>query len=171
MLYVAPIIILFVYLAFFIPLEKEVVLNPIVVKDSDGKFSNDIIELQKNSEYSVSLKTFPYGYVQVDEWDFVQNPRNATIKVEWKTNELGAGNIYLGYSGGSGWVEFGPYNQSLDIFKTSISVPDHFVQNVSLLKFRFRGEDLDFGPDAIAWVKVEMAVRKSVNGIISFWRD
>ena len=158
------IVIALILIAFLLPVEKEVFIKPVSAKDSDGKSSGEIINAE---DYFVILKTYPYGYMEIDEWSPAENAKEARIAVEWRTNEFGAGNIYLGYFVSDEWNETGPFNESSSAIRTVLSLPKPINYNLSKVRFRFRAEDIDFGADAIAWLRAEMIVRKQAYGLIS----
>jgi hypothetical protein len=137
---------------FLVPLEKETEISAYAASDSDGKASADIVNLQKTSEYFVILKNYPYGFV-IMNWT---NPGNGVLTANWTAIE-GAGNIYIGYYNND-WVEQGPFTGSGFAVINSGSMEN--------LAFRFRGEDTDFGVDAVAWLRVNLVVKKQVYGII-----
>lgn len=147
-----------ILLLFFVPLDKEIIIYPLEASDSDGKSSDNIINAQKTFDYFLILKTYPYGFVRIDKWQnsTVGDIKRASIHTEWKTNKgFGAGNIFVGYSiNGNEWNETGPFSDSDN--QAYIDLPVDY--DISMIKFRFRGEDLDFAADAITWVRTNMIV-------------
>jgi len=141
---------------------EEIYVNPLRARDSDGTPSEEILENMKNGYEVVILKHFPYGFLEVEEWEKVRFLKKAYLIVEWRTyEELGAGNIYIGYSfDGKKYMEIGPFNESLNFTKTVIEIPVNPFSDLSKLKVRFRGEDIDFGIDAIAEIKIELKALK-----------
>jgi len=90
---------------------EEIYVNPLRARDSDGTPSEEILENMKNGYEVVILKHFPYGFLEVEEWEKVRFLKKAYLIVEWRTyEELGAGNIYIGYSfDGKKYMEIGPF--------------------------------------------------------------
>ncbi len=135
---------------FAVPLDKYAEILPDAAADSDGKASADIISLQKTGEYFVILKNYPYGFTEIN-WTAAEG----VITTNWTAAE-GAGNIYTGYYD-NGWIEEGPFNGS---GHTSMAIES------GKIRYRFRGEDTDFGVDAVAWISVKFIEKKQVYGIV-----
>jgi len=163
----ATIFLIFLLFLFF-PREQEVFPKPIKAKDTDGSPSDEILENMEKCCESVILKFNPYGYLEVEEWKKVDLPKKAFAIVNWRTyKDLGAGNIYIGYSfDGKEYKELGPFNESENFTQTTIEIPVNLFSDLSKLRIRFRGEDLDFATDAIAEVKIELKVIKYKFGLI-----
>ncbi|MFH8093132.1 MAG: hypothetical protein QXM38_04270 [Candidatus Aenigmatarchaeota archaeon] len=137
--------------------EKEFYLEPFDAKDSDGSDSDDIINNMKNSYEIVSLKTNPFGYIEIRGFQPKGLLKKAYAEFYWKLYEdLGGGNIYVGYSfDGKNYVEEGPFNESGSL---KINIPVNIFSNLNELSLRFRGEDLDFAADAVAEVKIKLKI-------------
>lgn len=157
---IAVISILILFL--FFPREMEVYPKPIKAKDTDGTPQEEILENMKNGFEMVILKFYPFGYLEITEWEKVRFLKEVYAIIEWRTYKgLGAGNIYIGYSfDGKNYIEFGPFNESENITKTVIKIPVNIFSDISRLKIRFRGEDIDFALDAIAEVNIKLKVIK-----------
>jgi hypothetical protein len=151
----AAVIIIAIFL--FFSLEKHGTAIPTFAKDTDGTDSNDIIKNMQNGHELVILKVDPYGYVELSGWKSRGLLKKAAATAEWKTyKDLGAGNIYLGYSFGGNYTEIGPFSESEEFTKTIIEIPVGMFADLSKLKVRFRGEDTDFAADAIAEVGIKL---------------
>jgi hypothetical protein len=149
----------FLMLAMFFGSEKNMRPNPLSARDTDGTDPSDIIKNMEGGYEMVILKVNPFGYVEIEGWESVGLLKSATLEVEWKTySDLGAGNIYVGYSLGDDYVEIGPFNESSEAVKREIAIPVSPFTDMGNLKARFRGEDIDFGPDAIAEVRMNLRV-------------
>jgi hypothetical protein len=146
-------------LLLLIPLDKEFPVVPSGAEDSDGKSFTDITN---GSDYFIDLKTYPYGYMKM-EWPL--DAKEARIITEYRTNGFGTGNIHVGYSLGGEWIETGPLGESLNSTIIELVIPD--TVGFNKIDFRFRGEDTDFGVDAIAWVNAKMIAKKQVYGLVS----
>lgn len=153
----------------FFPQQEEVYLKPLEAKDSDGTPSNEILENMEKCCEAVILKFNPYGYLEVIKWEKINFPKKAFAIVSWRTyKDLGAGNIYIGYSfDGKNYKEIGPFNENENFTETTIEIPLNFFSDLSNLKVRFRGEDLDFATDAIAEVNIKLKVIRYKFGLIS----
>jgi hypothetical protein len=153
--------IILILIIVFLFLSQEVVYSePLKAKDSDGTISSQIIEDMKMKYEMVILKTYPFGYVEVEGWKGSGLLKKAFAIVEWKTyRDSGAGNIYIGYFfDGKNYTEVGPFNESEDFVKTVLEIPVNFFSDLNKLRVRFRGEDLDFAADAIAEVNIKLKV-------------
>lgn len=150
-----------ILLIFSFPREIEVYPKPLNAKDTDGTPSNEILQNMENGYEMVILKVYPFGYLEV-EWENIGFFKKAFAIVEWKTHkDLGAGNIYIGYSfDRKNYTEAGPFNENEDFTKTIIEIPLNLSSNINNLRIRFRGEDLDFATDAIAEVNIKLKVIK-----------
>lgn len=148
--------------------EEEIYLYPQKAKDSDGTDSQEIINNMKNGFETIILKHYPFGYVEVEEWGKIKHLKKVYAIVEWKADEdLGAGNIYVGYSfDGKEYKEVGPFNASSHVRKEVIEIPIKPFSNIDNLRVRFRGEDLDFGLDAVAEVSIKLKVIRYKFGMI-----
>jgi len=141
---------------------EEIYAKPLRAKDSDGTQSEEILENMRKGYETIILKHFPYGFLEVEEWEKVKFPKKAYAIIKWRTyEELGAGNIYIGYSfDGKNYKEIGPFNESVNFTTTIIEIPVNPLSDLSKLKVRFRGEDTDFGVDAISEVRIELKIIK-----------
>lgn len=160
---------LLILLVVFFPMQEEVYLKPLEAKDSDGTPSHEILENMRKCCETVILKFNPYGYLEVKKWEKVNFLKKAFAIVNWKTYEdLGAGNIYIGYSfDGKNYEEVGPFGESKNFKETILEIPVNFFSDLSNLRVRFRGEDLDFATDAIAEVNIKLKVIKYKFGLMS----
>jgi hypothetical protein len=150
---------LFLSAVLFFLSEKEVYPKLLSARDTDGTEAGDIISGMENGYEMVILKANPFGYLEAGGWENAGLLKNATALVEWKTFEgLGAGSIYIGYSFGENYTELGPFNESSNNTITEVGIPASPFTDISKLKVRFRGEDMDFGPDAIAEVRMRLKV-------------
>lgn len=142
--------------------EEEVYLEPLEAKDSDGTPSEEILKNMEKCCESVILKFHPYGYLEVTRWEKASFPKKCLAIVNWRTyKDLGAGNIYIGYSfDGKNYKEVGPFNESENFKETAIEIPVSLFTDLSNLRVRFRGEDLDFATDAIAEVNIKLKVTR-----------
>ncbi|MCS7135125.1 MAG: hypothetical protein NZ893_01665 [Candidatus Aenigmarchaeota archaeon] len=132
--------------------EKKDYLKPRNAKDSDGTDSGDIIKNMENGYELVSLKTNPYGFVEVYDFENKGLLKEAYAIFHWEIESEDAGNIYVGYSfDGKNYVEKGPFNES---GKIKVKLPSTIFSSFKNLRLRFRGEDLDFAADAIVKVKI-----------------
>jgi hypothetical protein len=147
--------------------EEEVYLTPLKARDTDGTPPNEIIENMEKGFEMVILKVHPFGYLEIGKWEKVKFLKKAFAIVEWKTyRDLGAGNIYIGYSfDGKNYVETGPFNESENLTKTTLEIPVSFFSNLEDLRIRFRGEDTDFAIDAIAEVNIKLKVIRYKFGL------
>ena len=153
----------FLLILFFIK-KSMVYPDPIFAKDSDGTPSIQILENMKTGFETVSLKTYPFGYLEVQGWEKVGFPKDLEVEIFWKIQEdLGAGNIYIGYSWGGDYKEIGPFEGISN--STSFNIPVNIFSDIRNLKLRFRGEDLDLASEAIAEVKIKLKVVKYSFGI------
>lgn len=161
-------ILIFVLILLFFPHQQEVYPKPIEAKDSDGTLSNEILENMEKCCETVILKFNPYGYVEVRKWEKVNFPKKAFATVSWRTYKgLGAGNIYIGYSfDGIKYEEAGPFGETEDFNQTTLEIPVNFFSDLSNLRVRFRGEDLDFATDAIAEVRIKLKVIRYKFGLM-----
>ncbi|MEM5853618.1 MAG: hypothetical protein QXG39_00705 [Candidatus Aenigmatarchaeota archaeon] len=152
----------------FFPGKEEVYLKPLEARDSDGTPSDEILENMEKCCETVILKFNPYGYLEVKKWGKVNFPKKAFAVVKWRTYEdLGAGNIYIGYSfDGKNYEEVGPFGESKDLRETILEIPVNFFSDLSDLRIRFRGEDLDFATDAIAEVNIKLKVIRYRFGLL-----
>jgi len=138
--------------------EETVCLQAKEARDSDGSDASDIIKNANDSYEILSLKSNPYGYVEIGNFSFSGIPKKAYAIFEWNAYEdLGASNIYVGYSFGNSYVEVGPLEAK---GSRKIDIPVNIFTDFSKLKIRFRGEDSDFGPDALAEVKMRVEIVK-----------
>ncbi|MBU5687810.1 MAG: hypothetical protein KQA31_00145 [Candidatus Aenigmarchaeota archaeon] len=156
----AIILILFILIGLLLTLtvkEKEIYLEPLYARDSDGSDSEDIINNMKENYEIVSLKANPFGYVELSKFQFKGFIKRIDAEFYWNIYEdFGGGNIYIGYSfDGKNYIEKGPFNESGSY---KIDIPVNIFSNLNNLRLRFRGEDLDFGPDALAEVKMKLKV-------------
>jgi len=138
--------------------EETVYLQARDARDSDGSDARDILRNMNEGYELVSLKTNPYGYVEIGNFSFSGIPKKAYAIFEWNSYEdLGASNIYIGYSFGDGYKDIGPLETR---GSRKVEIPVNVFTDFSKLKIRFRGEDADFGPDALAEVKMKVEVIK-----------
>jgi hypothetical protein len=153
----------------FVPGESEVYPAALKAKDTDGTPSDEILQHMLSGHEPVILKYFPFGYLEVEEWEKVILPKKVFAIVDWKTyKDLGAGNIYIGYSfDGKEYKEIGPFNES-DGTQTVLEVPVNIFSDISNLRIRFRGEDLDFATDAVAEVSIKLKVIRYKFGLIEW---
>jgi hypothetical protein len=150
-------IIIFI-VAFFIS-ETQTYGKPLGAFSTDGTPSTIIISNMNVSHQKVSLKTNPFGYIEIRGWTGHGIIKKAIATFEWKTDkDMGAGKIYIGYSFGGNYTETGPFDESENFTTSEIEIPFGISNDLSKLKVRFRGEDLDFGPDAIADVSIKLKV-------------
>lgn len=160
--FIFVVLLTFVLFFFLLFTEEEVILYPNFAKDSDGSQSEEIIKNMKEKYETIILKFYPYGYIEVWGWEKQKYIKKVYAIAEWKAEEeLGAGNIYIGYSfDGKNYFEIGPFNGSSEYTKTTIEIPTNLFTNIENLRIRFRGEDLDYGIDATAEVKIFLKVIK-----------
>jgi hypothetical protein len=148
-----------IFLIVFFISEKQTYAKPLSAFNTDGTPSTIIINNMNASHQKVILKTSPFGYIEIRGWDSQGLIKKVVATVEWKTYEdMGAGNIYIGYSFGGNYTEIGPFRESENFTTNEIEIPLISSNEISKLKVRFRGEDLDFGPDAIADVSIKLKV-------------
>lgn len=147
-----------VFLIFLFSREYETYLRPLEANDTDGTPSEEIIQNMDNGFESVILKLYPFGYLEVYKWEDSGFLKKAFAIVDWKTyKEMGAGNIYIGYSfDGKKYYEVGPFKESDNVTETVIEVPVNLFSDLKKLIIRFRGEDLDYAADAIAEVRIRL---------------
>jgi len=152
---IAAVAILIALLLFAFLKEQEVYLDAISAADSDGTDSSDIISNMKDGYELVSLKANPFGFIEVRGFKHSGIAKKAYATYEWHVyQDLGAANIYVGYSfDGKKYFEQGPFDDSGNI---TIEIPVNPFYNLENLRLRFRGEDADFGPDAIAEVRMKL---------------
>ena len=146
-----------VLLLFLLSLKEETVsLQPMEARDSDGSDPGDILRNMNEGYELISLKTNPYGYVEIGNFSFSGLAKKAYAFFEWNAYEdLGASNLYIGYSFGNGFEEIGPLEAR---GSRKIEIPVNIFTDFSKLRIRFRGEDSDFGPDALAEVKMKVEI-------------
>jgi len=138
--------------------EETVYLQAKYARDSDGTDAGDILKNINDGYEILSLKANPYGYVEISNFNFSGVPKKAYAIFEWNAYEdLGASNIYIGYSFGDVYKETGPLEAKGN---RKIEIPVNIFTDFSKLKIRFRGEDSDFGPDALVEVKMKLEVVK-----------
>ena len=166
-LVLVSVVLISIVLVMFFPIEVESYPKPLKAKDTDGTPSDEIINNTNSGFETVILKFNPFGYIEVQEWEKVDFLKKVYVVVEWKAyKDLGAGNIYIGYSfDGKNYTEIGPFNESDEVKTEIIEIPANF-SDISKLRIRFRGEDLDFATDAIAEVKILLKVTKYNFGLI-----
>ncbi len=135
---------------------------PVQAVDSDGTPSSEIIGHMNDFE-DVGLKTDPFGHVTVTQWSGEVPPgftvENATVHIRWKTDmDLGAGNIFVGYSTDSGesFVEAGPFGESETERGTVLEISGPIAYNLTKVQVRWRGEDLDYRFPATGYVSFSM---------------
>jgi hypothetical protein len=144
--------------AFFLS-ERDSYAKPTDASDSDGTRDSDILTNVNSSFEKVILKVSPFGYLEVSNWEGFGLVKKATAIVNWRTyKDFGAGNIYVGYSFGDIFTEVGPFNESAELTETKIEIPVNPFTDLRRLRVRFRGEDTDFGPDAVAEVNIRLRV-------------
>jgi hypothetical protein len=152
-------IVVFALMLSFLIIEKTTYGIPIDAKDSDGTPSEEIMQNMIDGQEMVILKANPFGYIEVGGWRGPFMLKKATAIVEWKTyKDFGAGNIYVGYSFGGNYSEIGPFGESENITTTEINIPVGVFEDLSKLKIRFKGEDMDFGPEAIAEARIRLKI-------------
>jgi len=161
-LLIVPVLIL-IALIIFLFNGKETYPKPLSAKDIDGLDSSEIIKDMQNGYETIDLKANPFGYVEINGWENQALIKKVSAIVEWKTpKKLGAGNNYIGYSfDGKNYNETGPFKESENVTRTIIEVPVDASSNLNNLSVRFRGQDMDFGPDAIAEVSIRLKVTSS----------
>lgn len=166
---ILALILLLIFLALLFPQEQEVYPIPLEAKDTDGTPSREILENMEKCCESVILKFNPYGYLEVRKWEKVNLPKKAFAIVRWRTyKDLGAGNIYIGYSfDGKNYKEIGPLGETEDFNETVLEIPLNIFSDLSNLRVRFRGEDLDFATDAIAEVSIKLKAIRYKLGLIA----
>ncbi len=134
---------------------ERVSINALEARDSDGSDSADILNNMKNGYELVSLKTNPYGYIEVSNFQFKGIAKKVYAIIEWKAyKDLGADNIYVGYSFDDKYIEKGPFHEGYK--RETIEIPINMLSDFNKLKIRLRGEDTDFGPDALAEVNIKL---------------
>ena len=143
--------------------------------DSDGNCDFENINTSNNVYEEVNLKTSPYGWINVTDWDQdvpVGNTiDNATLHVEWYSDiDKGAGDIYVGYYNGTDWVDCeGPYGESGSEIDTTCDVSSLSVSQMNNIMVRFRGEDTDQRAPAYAYVDyiyIEVNYSAAVGGYL-----
>jgi len=133
--------------------------RPLNATDTDGTRTSEILSNIENGHEKVILKVNPFGYIAVGGWENRGLPKEASAIVEWRAYRgFGAGRIYVGYSFGGNYTEIGPFNESDNFTQTTLNIPVNIFTDFGKLKIRLRGEDLDFGPDAIAEVSMKLKV-------------
>jgi hypothetical protein len=139
--------------------ERQVTPRILNATDTDGTRTAEIIASMASSHEKVILKVNPFGYVAVGGWENTGLAKSVQAIIEWKTyKDFGAGNIYIGYSFGGNYTEVGPFDESDEFVQTSLDIPVNIFTDLGKLRVRFRGEDTDFGPDAIAEVSIKLRV-------------
>jgi hypothetical protein len=147
------------FLSVFFLSERETFAKPLRASDTDGTPSSEIIRSISSSHEKVILKVNPFGYLEAGGWESQGMIKRIVAMVEWRTyKDLGAGNIYIGYSFGGDYVESGPFSESDSFTTNQMEIPLNSSSDLSNLKIRFRGEDTDYGPDAVAEVSIRLKV-------------
>ncbi|MEM5875348.1 MAG: hypothetical protein QXX45_02125 [Candidatus Aenigmatarchaeota archaeon] len=155
------VILLFLFIIIFIFVKtEEKIVYPSKAKDSDGSLENEIIENNIKGYESVSLKFYPFGYIEFWGWNKTKYIKKVYAYIMWKAEkDFGAGNIFIGYSfDGKNYIEIGPFEGSNEYKLDIIEIPTNFLTNIENLRIRFRGEDIDYALDAFAEVKVWLKV-------------
>jgi hypothetical protein len=133
---------------------------PTACTDSDGDCNFVNMNSNDNSYESVNLKTYPYGWINVTDWDqdipSGNTIDNATLHVIWKTDtNKGANYIYIGYFNSTDWVDCaGPFSESAAEINTTCDLSGLSVSNMNNIKVRFRGEDTDSRQPAYAYINL-----------------
>ncbi|MEM0473115.1 MAG: hypothetical protein QXF88_00120 [Candidatus Aenigmatarchaeota archaeon] len=154
--YLFGLIMVFLLIVFLTAKKETYYLKPQNATDSDGTDAADIINNIENGYEMVSLKANPYGYVEVSNFKPNSIVTNAYAEFDWKAyKDTGVSNIYIGYSFGNQYKEIGPFDYST---MQTIKIPVNIFTDFSKLKLRIRGEDSDFGADAIAEVSIKLQV-------------
>lgn len=129
----------------------EFVRKPSACTDSDGDCDYTNINADDNTYEDVNLKTDPYGWLNVTDWDS-DIPAgyavvSATLYVNWTNSSTPkTGNVYVEYiNGGGGWSTCGgPIDGCHQAeCQTSCDLSSLPASTINPLIVRFRGEDLD----------------------------
>ncbi|MEM5801403.1 MAG: hypothetical protein QW350_03955 [Candidatus Aenigmatarchaeota archaeon] len=130
--------------------------NPTGCLDSDGDCNIENINKEDNIFESIDLLTFPFGWLEVYDWDTnVSNDvllDNVKLVIKWKTDvDFGAQNINIDYWDDSWKNCAGPYNENENL-QESICILNLSSTKFNSLKVRLRGEDSDGFPNAFAYI-------------------
>jgi len=133
---------------------------PSACADADGNCAFGNINADDDTYEEVNLKTDPYGWLNVTDWNQDVSLGyiivNATIYVNWTNSSTPkTGNVYVEYiDGGGGWQSCaGPVDGCHQAeCQSSCTITSISLSSLNSLVVRFRGQDLDLLTPAYAKV-------------------
>ncbi|MFH8093131.1 MAG: hypothetical protein QXM38_04265 [Candidatus Aenigmatarchaeota archaeon] len=149
----------------FLTLTSAANLFPNNCVDSDGDCTVDNIRDLDGIYEAVDLLTNPFGWIEALSFDNTipeqDSIDSAFIHVSWLTDlSFGVNNINIDYWNSTNWVNCaGPFSESEELQNTTCNITHLSKEQLSALKIRLRGQDIDGFPNAFAYVdliKVEV---------------